>query len=170
MNIKISEELKKYLIPLKEEEYLQLEENIKTDGCRDPLVLWGELLIDGHNRYEICTKHGINYSTVNRAFDNIVDAGEWMESNQLGRRNLTPDQFRYLLGRKYNRLKNKQGGNTSNRQNVALNVANDHGVSDRTVERAGAAVTDIENAIPEVAEALQAGDINRTGALDITTF
>jgi N6-adenosine-specific RNA methylase IME4 len=89
MNIKISEELKKYLIPLKEEEYLQLEENIKSDGCRDPLVLWGELLIDGHNRYEICTKHGITFKTETLQFADELDVKEWMIKNQFGKRNLT---------------------------------------------------------------------------------
>jgi hypothetical protein len=35
---------------------------------------------------------------------------DWMDANQLGRRNITPDQFTLLLGRRYNRAKNKQGG------------------------------------------------------------
>ena len=46
-----------------------LEENILQNGCRDSLVLWGDILVDGHNRYEICTKHNIPFSTIEKQFD-----------------------------------------------------------------------------------------------------
>jgi hypothetical protein len=73
-----------------EEEYSQLEENIQKDGCRDPLVLWNNTLVDGHNRYGICTKHGIPFKTIEREFDSTEDARVWIIQNQFGRRNLVP--------------------------------------------------------------------------------
>ena len=60
-NIKILPELKALIPPLTQEEYAQLEENILAEGCRDALILWkkGEeyILVDGHNRHSICSKH-----------------------------------------------------------------------------------------------------------------
>src|SRR5207245_518324 len=53
MNITINEELRSYIDPLTVNEYAALERSILAEGCRDALVLWGEVLIDGHNRYAI---------------------------------------------------------------------------------------------------------------------
>ena len=54
--MKINEEFKNVMPPLTEEEYRGLEKSLLEEGCRDPLVVWGDILIDGHNRYEICLK------------------------------------------------------------------------------------------------------------------
>lgn len=96
MQIKIDSEFKALIPPLKADEYAQLEANILADGCRDALVVWDGVLIDGHNRYEICTKHGIEFDTVEMEFDSAAHARVWMRSNQAGRRNL-PDAWRIEL-------------------------------------------------------------------------
>ena len=70
------------------DEYSGLEKSLLDDGCRDSLVLWGDTLIDGHNRYEICTKYHIPYETVQRDFESRQSAIEWIILNQFGRRNL----------------------------------------------------------------------------------
>ncbi|MDX5584306.1 MAG: hypothetical protein QNK20_05165, partial [Aureibaculum sp.] len=57
----INQEFKKLIPKLSIEEFNQLEKNIISDGCRDPLVLWDDTIIDGHNRFEICNKHGIEF-------------------------------------------------------------------------------------------------------------
>jgi ParB-like chromosome segregation protein Spo0J len=79
------------------EEFSQLEANILRDGCREPLSLWDNsgkhILIDGHNRYEICQKHNLPSQTT--VVDNLPDRDAvmlWIEERQLGRRNLTDDQ------------------------------------------------------------------------------
>jgi N6-adenosine-specific RNA methylase IME4 len=66
-----------------------VEESILEHGCRDPLVVWNGTLLDGHNRYEICRRHGLNYETVDMHFDSQEAARVWMRKNQMGRRNLT---------------------------------------------------------------------------------
>lgn len=137
MQITIDPEFKALIPPLAPEELAQLENNIIKDGCRDPLVVWNGILIDGHNRYEICTRHGIDFLSIVMEFTDRESVMDWMDANQLGRRNLSPDAFKLALGRRYNRAKAKRGGDTSNRQNVALELAKQHFVSDRTVERAG---------------------------------
>ena len=76
------------------EERAQLEANLLADGCRDPLVVWetaaGEnILIDGHNRYEICTRLGLSFEVVQKSFDSRPQARIWIRANQYGRRNLS---------------------------------------------------------------------------------
>jgi N6-adenosine-specific RNA methylase IME4 len=85
----IDPEFKALIPPLAPDELSQLEANILRDGCRDPLVLWGEILIDGHNRHEICTRNGLPFETVQIQFESRTHARIWMRNNQAGRRNLT---------------------------------------------------------------------------------
>lgn len=77
------------LIPaLTSDEYKNLESSIINDGCRDAIILWNSTIVDGHNRFEICTKHNIEFKTINKDFQNEEQARNWIILNQLGRRNL----------------------------------------------------------------------------------
>jgi hypothetical protein len=90
MNIVVNEELKAYIDPMNPEEYEALERSILTEGCRDALVLWGDVLVDGHNRYGICQKHGLPFQTVqNTRFKTIEDVHLWMIDQHLGRRSIS---------------------------------------------------------------------------------
>ncbi|OGX15908.1 MAG: hypothetical protein A2166_02090 [Omnitrophica WOR_2 bacterium RBG_13_41_10] len=83
-------EFNKLIIPLTKEECGKLKENILKDGfCRDPLVLWRGILLDGHHRYKICRENNIEFKTVEISLSDRNAAKAWMYSNQLGRRNLT---------------------------------------------------------------------------------
>lgn len=86
--IVIDGEFKSLIPPLTDEEYKGLEESILKDGCRDALVVWGNILVDGHNRYEICQKHNVSFETTKMEFDDRDKAIEWIILNQFGRRNL----------------------------------------------------------------------------------
>jgi hypothetical protein len=90
MNIIINPLLKSAIPPLRAEELTGLEVNILRDGCRDPLVTWNGTLVDGHNRYEICIRHGLPFRTVEMDFESINHARVWMRNNQTGKRNATP--------------------------------------------------------------------------------
>ncbi|QDZ30097.1 hypothetical protein [Noviherbaspirillum sp. UKPF54] len=93
MNIRIHDELRAYTDPLTAGEYAALERSILAEGCRDALVLWGDVLIDGHNRYAICKKHGIDFKTVqNDSFASLEDVQLWMIDNHLARRSVTDFQ------------------------------------------------------------------------------
>ncbi|RIX80255.1 plasmid replication/partition related protein [Acidovorax cavernicola] len=97
MNIVVNEELKAYIDPLTPEEYEALERSILTEGCRDALVLWGDVLVDGHNRYGICQKHGLPFQTVqNTRFKTLQDVHLWMIDQHLGRRSIS-DYLRGVL-------------------------------------------------------------------------
>lgn len=89
MKIIVDKEFSKLIPKLSDEEYKQLEENIIKDGCRDPLSIWKDILLDGHNRYEICQKNKIKFDTVDIELESRDDVKIWIIQNQLGKRNLT---------------------------------------------------------------------------------
>ncbi|MES2318353.1 MAG: hypothetical protein V4631_12765 [Pseudomonadota bacterium] len=101
MNITINEELRSFIDPLTHNEYAALERSLLGEGCRDALVLWGEVLIDGHNRYAICKKHNIEFRTVqNTSFASLDDVMLWMIDNHLARRSVSDYQRGVLALRK----------------------------------------------------------------------
>jgi len=129
--IKIDEEFQNLIRPLRSQEYRQLEENICSDGCLNPIILWNGIIVDGHNRYEICTKHNIPFQTINMQFSCRDEAIAWICRNQLGRRNISEETRRYLIGRQYEsekmvlKIKNPLGVNqhsdtpsTANNENI----------------------------------------------------
>ena len=101
MNITVNEELLAYIDPLTPEEHDALERSLLAEGCRDALVLWGEVLVDGHNRHGICTRHGIPFNTVqNTRFTSLADVHLWMIDQHLGRRSVSDFQRGVLALRK----------------------------------------------------------------------
>ncbi|MDM0087456.1 MULTISPECIES: plasmid replication/partition related protein [unclassified Variovorax] len=101
MDIVVNEELKAYIDPLTPEEYEALERSMLAEGCRDALVLWGNVLVDGHNRYGICQKHDLPFQTVqNPRFRTIEDVHLWMIDQHLGRRSVSDFQRGVLALRK----------------------------------------------------------------------
>ncbi|ABM39151.1 ParB N-terminal domain-containing protein [Polaromonas naphthalenivorans] len=101
MNITVNEELLAYIDPLTPEENEALERSLLAEGCRDALVLWGDMLVDGHNRHRICTQHGIPFNTVqNTRFKSLDDVHLWMIDQHLGRRSVSDFQRGVLALRK----------------------------------------------------------------------
>ena len=101
VDIVVNEELKAYIDPLTAEELEALERSILAEGCRDALVLWGDILIDGHNRYGICRKHGLPFQTVqNTRLQSLEDVHLWMIDQHLGRRSISEFQRGVLALRK----------------------------------------------------------------------
>ncbi|MDY7540257.1 hypothetical protein QN372_10200 [Undibacterium sp. RTI2.1] len=104
MNIKINQDLRAQVAlidPLTPNEYEALERSILREGCRDALVLWGDTLIDGHNRYAICQQHGLPFNTVqNTSLNSMEDVVLWLIDNHIGRRSVTDFQRGMLALRK----------------------------------------------------------------------
>lgn len=171
MKFTVDEEFSKLIPPLRAEEFEQLKENIIAEGCRDPLVIWGEekLLLDGHNRLKICEENKVSYHVQYVSLQSREDALDWIDKNQLGRRNLTPEQVSLIRGRRYNRADKAQGKRTdlTSGQNVpkltaAETLAEQHGVSERTIKRDGqfaAAVEQLKEVVPDIEERVTRGDI-----------
>jgi len=101
LNIIINEELRSFIDPLTPVEYAALERSLQAEGCRDALVLWRDVLIDGHNRYDICQRHGIPFRTVhNNNFAALEDVMLWVIDNNLARRSVSDFQRGMLALRK----------------------------------------------------------------------
>lgn len=101
--LKIDPEFRDKIPPLSEDEFIKLEENIVSDGeVRDPIVVWNDTIIDGHNRWKIIQKHpDIPYRIKEMEFSDKWAAVVWMCRNQTGRRNITLVQRDYLLQQEY---------------------------------------------------------------------
>lgn len=117
-------ELKSLIPPLLPEELAQLENNIRTDGCREALLIWETtarvlkrtdedtplyVLVDGHNRYGVCQRNDIDFRVSLKNFSGLDEVRTFMIENQLGRRNLTPEQTAYLRGLRYREEKGSRG-------------------------------------------------------------
>lgn len=180
VKIIIDDEFKNLIPPLTDEEYKGLEDSIVKEGCRDALILWGNTLIDGHNRYEICTKHNIPFKTVEHNFDSRQAVIEWIILNQFGRRNLPAhERARLALRLKpviaekaKDRQKCGQGGVLLSQNSVEAKsvdtqkeIAKVAGVSHDTIAK----VETIEHKAPEpVVMASRKGDISVNSAYEVT--
>lgn len=90
---KIDPELNAVLPELSEDDYSALERSLLTDGFKGaPIMVWNDVIVDGHNRYEICNKHHIPFEVKKIDFASKDEAMRWMARQQIGRRNLTPAQ------------------------------------------------------------------------------
>lgn len=102
-SLKIDPEFSAQILPLSFEELQQLEMNMIRDGkLTDPIIVWNKTILDGHNRYNILRKHSfIEYEIKEMEFSSRQEALIWICNHQFGRRNLTPERRKYLIGKRY---------------------------------------------------------------------
>lgn len=183
MGIIIDKEFQALIPPLSDDEFRQLEENCIRDGIRDPLVTWpqddgNQILIDGHNRWEISAKNaGIPFKIVQMRFANRAEAETWILKNQIGRRNLPT----YVIAQLTLRLKSaiaeqakeneRLGGKGSQKSvnhktDTQKELARIAGVSHDTIHK----VEVIEKNAPEpIKQAARRGDLSINKAYQLTT-
>lgn len=138
--LKVDPEFQGKIPPLTFEELEQLEKNIVTDGkVINPIIVWNGLIVDGHNRYAILQKHpDIPYTVHEKEFADRYEAIIWICKNQLGRRNLSPEQKNYLIGKQYEAEKHTSNfhGNQYTLVEQSGDYQNDnHHLSNATCER-----------------------------------
>lgn len=114
--LKIDPELRDLLPPLTSDEYKQLEKNIVENGfdINFPIMEWRGFIVDGHNRYNICKKHNIDFIYGTLAYETKEEVMEWMLDIQLGRRNLSPIQ-RIAVTEKYRPIYERQAKENQSR-------------------------------------------------------
>lgn len=182
MELRIDPEFEGKIPPLTTEEFQQLENNILADGVViNPIIVWDGVIVDGHNRYRIVSKHPeIRFSTCEKTFADRYEAIAWICKNQLGRRNLTPGQRKYLIGKQYEAEKLRQGtnnqyiqvksessqiGNFHSGEKTCERIAGENGISKNSVLRAEAfsKAVDIADEIePGIRDEILAGKIKPT--------
>jgi hypothetical protein len=101
ITLSIDPEFKTLIPKLTDSEYGHLEKSIRMEGCRQPIIHWHGVIVDGHNRYEICRRLGIDYQTEEKSFESREEVISWICLNQLSRRNITDETRRYLIGKRY---------------------------------------------------------------------
>lgn len=182
MQLRIDPEFESRIPPLTDDEFKQLEENILADGVIiNPIIVWDGVIVDGHNRFRIVEKHPhITFTTCEREFNDRHDALAWICKNQLGRRNLTFQQKKYLIGKQFEAEKQRQGTNNQyvqaksekcqlgtfqNSVDTAERIAQENGIGRRSVFRAEefAKAVDIADEIePGIRSEILAGKIKTT--------
>ena len=183
--LKIDPEFQGKIPPLTFEELEQLEKNIVNDGkVINPIIVWNGLIVDGHNRYAILQKHpDIPYTVHEKEFADRYEAIIWICKNQLGRRNLTPEQKKYLVGKQYEAEKalipNEKGANqyTSlvggqndhqpKNEKTRARIARETNTTDSFVRRAEVFAKGIdaaEEAVPGTRQKVLSGEIKPTAA------
>lgn len=147
--MKIDQEFENHLIPLSDSELSHLTEQICADGCRDPIVVWKghDIIVDGHNRFKICNERDIEFDYVEQEFADRGEVLEWIDRNQISRRNLSPGDFKIVSGRIYNRRKESIGGDRKSSGQVdhmpktpaktAKKVAEELETSEKSIRRNG---------------------------------
>ena len=181
----IDPEFESKIPPLTDEEFEQLEANILEEGAViHPLILWNGILVDGHNRYHIVERYPqIKYTTYDKHFDDRFAAIAWICRNQLGRRNLTPEQKKYLIGKQYEAEKSSYGanegfrgnqycemvssqnGNLPKKEKTCERIARENGISKNTVikaEQFSKAVDIADEAVPGIRQEILSGNLRPT--------
>ena len=151
--LKIKSKFRDALPDLTAQELKLLEESILKNKSIDiPIIVWGDVIIDGHNRYSICKKYNINIppdKIIQKSFKNDDDALNFIYRTQLERRNLNSSAEKYLIGKIYKNSKQPRGGSRkSSGQNVQLktsaDIAKAYKINERTVRRAESFSDDID--------------------------
>ena len=185
MNITINEDLRSFIDPLSPIEHAALERSLLAEGCRDALVLWGEVLIDGHNRYAICRQHNIPFRTVqNDSFKSIEDVMLWVIDNHLARRSVSDFQRGLLALKKKELVAQRMAEHAAQVEahqeapdqsapppeppwNTREDVAKAARVSSNTISQ----IERIQKAAaPELVEAVRAGTISINAAANVATL
>lgn len=180
--LKIDPEFQSKIPPLQFEEEQQLEQNILAEGrLLNPIVTWNGYILDGHTRYRILKKHGfIKFEVEEIQLANKYEALAWICKNQLGRRNLSPERKKFLLGKEYESTKLAVGAPLGSKHGIrkcgqndhiftesrtCQRIASEHGVGEKTVRRAekySQGIDAAEEAVPGAQEEILTGHIKAT--------
>lgn len=182
--LKIDPEFQSKIPPLQFEEEQQLEQNIIAEGrLLNPIITWNGYILDGHTRYRILKKHGfIKFEVEEIQLANKYEALAWICKNQLGRRNLSPERKKFLLGKEYESTKLAVGAPLGSKHGIrkcgqndhiftesrtCQRIASEHGVGEKTVRRAekySQGIDAAEEAVPGAQEEILNGRIKATDA------
>lgn len=173
----VDPEFQKLIAPVSAAEKALLRKSLLIEGCREPICIWNNIIIDGHNRYEICTANHIPYTTKPFLFESRNDAIIWICAKQLERRNITEETRKYLIGKRYEAeknvgIKNNYGKNqysddiARNEQLITADTAhklgNEYHLSHSTVLKYGSyakALDKLSEASPKLTSRILSGSI-----------
>lgn len=170
-------EIQRLIPPLSTEEFKRLEEDILEHGCLDPLITWKDILLDGHNRYEICNRHQIPYQVKSLLFESRDHALSWVCLHQIGRRNVSEESRKYILGKLYEvqkrvNVRNPFGNNQysqskppayDTKYGLASDLGTKYHVSHSTIEKYGRysrAIDRLAEVSPSMLPRIMSGEVH----------
>lgn len=155
-----------------QEQYDKLEESLVDTGCKEPLLIWNDYIIDGHYRYNICHKWEIPFFVAKTYFPSRDDAIVWLCQKHLEKNYLPEIHRRYLTGKYFNSRKAiisrehegiKPNGRPLNTHHLtAIEIGEQHHLSYHTIYKYGMMATAIDSIFvkePELSHRILAGQI-----------
>lgn len=88
-------------IPLPPEQELEFAKRLMREGCREPILTWNGVIVDGHKRYRICTDEGLDFSTEEKSFLSEEEAVSWICRRRIPLFEKKTPPYRYLVGKLY---------------------------------------------------------------------
>lgn len=180
----IDPELERLIPRISEDEKELLEKSILEEGCREPLYIWNNTILDGHNRYQICTQHHVPYRVVSVPVSSRDEAIVWICINQMGRRNISDETRHYLIGKRYEAEKRIGTKNPIGRNQYSLKedappigeqpkvsardhytsvrIGQEYGLGHHSIEQYGRYARDIDrinDVAPELSSKILSGDL-----------
>ena len=170
MKLKVDPELEAYLKPLSEDEFRGLEDDIIRKGCEQSIKTWHGFIVDGHNRYRICLKHGIPFRVEEidtTKYKEKLHVRIWMSENQLSKGRMLSMEERIRESIRLIEQTVEAGWEVSaflQEQAEAL------GISERTLQRKVAKERAIKRIDPEVQDKLPAEKLETLGYDAVKSF
>ena len=166
------------LPPLTDEQLSLLEEDILKNGCYAPIIVNEDfVIVDGHNRYSICEKHGLPYRLAVFSFEDDLEAKQWALDTQKSRRNLTINELCKIAMKLRPEIEAKAKENQGERTDILTPVSKSSpvdtrkelakavGVGEVTMGRA----MKIEDDAPQaIKDALDSGDLSIAQGYNLT--
>ena len=132
-------EMEQLLPPLSAEQFSSLERDILESGYYAPIIVNEELVIvDGHNRFRICEKHGLPFRMLVFSFADLLEAKQWALETQRGRRNLSLWALGQIASKLKPELETAAKAHQGRRTDLSVNSPKSHTPFDTRKEMAQA--------------------------------
>lgn len=178
--IEVYKRFKELLPPLTKAEMEHLEQSVLDEGIREPIRVWENKIVDGHNRFFLAKEFDLPFETEEMIFPDEDSVCEWMMINQLGRRNLEPNVKTLLIGQLYELQKrkvgrpqvveNKESENSDTvselNQSTAEKIAKEFDVAPRTVERSEKVAQAFKAVDEKTQEAFKKGEVSQKALVE----
>ena len=132
-------EMEQLLPPLSEEQFSSLENDILENGCYTPIIVNEDMVIvDGHNRFRVCEKHGLPYRMLVFSFTDLLEAKQWALDTQKGRRNLDKWELGQIALKLKPEIEARARTNQGSRTDLSVNSPKSYTPTDTRKEMAQA--------------------------------
>ena len=101
LDLKVDEEFRRLCPAMGKETRQELERLLSQEGSTPPIRTWKQWIVDGFEQYELCVCAGLPYTVEQLPFTGREEAILWICTHNALREDLTEEQRRYLIGRRY---------------------------------------------------------------------